>query len=85
MSLQAKDYSCIINNYNPCPYRTLYGLYIVPVLVRFTRRARGHFMMLIESGMHLYIECNAGHTYLRLLYDQEIHLFDPNVNVLNVV
>ena len=41
-------------------------------------------MMLIESGMHL-IECNAGHTYLHFLYDQEIHLFDPNVNVLNVV
>lgn len=41
-------------------------------------------MMLIESGMHL-IECKAGHTYLDLLYDQEIHLFDPNVNVLDVV
>ena len=40
--------------------------------------------MLIESGMHL-IECNAGRTYLHLHYDQEIHLFDPNVNVLNVV
>ena len=37
-----------------CPY------FLPEVMVKFTRKARGHFVMLIESGMHRF-ECIAGH------------------------
>ena len=37
-----------------CPY------FLLEVMVKFTRRATGHFVMLIEIGMHL-IESNSGH------------------------
>ena len=38
--------------------RTLYDLYcpyfLPEVMVKFTRRVTGHFVMLIESGLHLF-------------------------------
>ena len=44
--------------------RTLYDLYCLysslEVMVKFTRRAMGHFVTLIEYGMHL-ISCISGH------------------------
>ena len=40
--------------------RTLCDLYcryfLSEVMVKFTRKARGHFVMLIESGMHLILK-----------------------------
>ena len=48
--------------------RTLYNLYcpyfLPEVMVKFTRRATGHFMTLIEVGMHL-IMCISGHIEFR--------------------
>ena len=41
----------------------LYCQYFLPeVMVKFTRKARGHFVTFIESGMHL-IKCISGHNY----------------------
>ena len=45
-------------------WRTFYDLcctYFLPeVMMKFARKAKGHFAMLIEVGMHL-IECISGH------------------------
>ena len=39
----------------------LYCLYFLPeVMVKFRKKARGHFVTLIQIGMHL-IECTSGH------------------------
>ena len=39
---------------------TFYCPYFLPeVMVKFTRKARGHFVTLIEVGLHL-IKCNPG-------------------------
>ena len=47
--------------------RTRYDLYcpyfLPDVMVKFTRKAKGHFVTLIEVGMHL-IERNRGHIKL---------------------
>ena len=46
--------------------RTLYDLYCPyfspEVMVKFTRRETGHFVTLIENGMHL-ITCISGHIW----------------------
>ena len=46
--------------------RTLYDLYCPyfspEVMVKFTRRETGHFVTLIENGMHL-IACISGHIW----------------------
>ena len=40
----------------------LYTVYLLPeVMVKFTRRATGHFVTLIEISIHL-ITCISGHT-----------------------
>jgi len=39
-----------------CPY------FLLEVIVKFARRATGHFFMLIENGMHL-IMCICGHIW----------------------
>ena len=53
--------SRIIIRRRPCDLCCLY--FSPEVMVKFTRRAMGHFMMLIENDMHL-IMCISGHICL---------------------
>ena len=70
--------------------RTLYdpyGQYFFPeVMVKFMRWATGHFVMLIETGMHLImITCTSGHKITvvenrEFKQQQRLHLISKNVS-----